>query len=1097
MATPLLLDDLRRAWGAQDPELAELIVRVAQQPDEPPETPPRQGAPTFESFIKEIRGHAFHKKPKEEQGQLRQEMIKALESPTAEVPLTDRLRSHEIMLALWNDGGPVARSILLKVIAHIPLVYGPWRALKHIFKEAEARNDTEIWGALIARFDSARAELVHGPISGATLTYLCRRAWRYMRHIGLTLPACYADIASDVLIHYTDETRWFHTWVANHIFFHESKKYGRSSFSVTPRDWKDMLKSRAFADLWQRSPRPLFSLIELARSEQVREFAVTALKTDFRAVLREVEPTWVARLVQVQSKVVHGFVVWILTNVPRFEQSAFRKLGLHDAVLQLFDSPAHEARAYAAEYARTHARDLPIGELVRLANNDHDAVKKLVVDLLQDRDPRKDVGLDAWGQLLETKYGPELAASVLKKHFGAKELTPAWFKDRLFAPSLKAFNFAKDYLPQVHPIQTLGAGYFQDLIEACDDPKYPAARNIVPYELGNILIPGSEQFTRTADQNVIPYAMEELARFDLNMLDADFQRRLVLHPLAQNLTLQWINEGRLKPQTLGADFFKTLAYQPAWSTDPWFVAFRQSERRWARELVYVIPVGDRALGWLADVRIFSPREIGMDWLLQLVASSDPRYHDFAVERLIKSFAPADFAPVGATGPAADAARLAGPIDLAKASFVFTGKLATMTRAESEQKVKDANGVNFSSVSAKLHYLVIGDEGSPLYGAGSKGTKQLKAEDLNAKGANIKIISETAFLQMLAGKKETHSADATLAGCQRLWEMATAAGPTDAPLAQFARKFIRRHHPDICLAETDRPVDIGTEIPASFLTCELVAPLLAESRKPLRDFALDLARWEFARWSPPTLELVRLCELPYAEVRKFVADALLADESPATKRYRINPDSLTPAGVYRFCESLNEVTRVLGIQLIERSPRLRQPEELFRLTESPDRKVRAFVIRSLWSVYRERGVTADWKPNVPPQPTVGAGARKEAAALAEKRGDGVPHHPDKRPAGDDSLRGFLRRILFELPPARSEPVTEEDRVILAKLKPMPARKAKLSLVEIMRDLAVEDAAFAQGVLPVLQEFMTSFGTSERDACLVAVTRIRHFLPESSG
>ena len=419
-----------------------------------------------------------------------------------------------------------------------------------------------------------------------------------------------------------------------------------------------------------------------------------------------------------------------------------------------------------------------------------------------------------------------------------------------------------------------------------------------------------------------------------------------------------------------------------------------------------------------------------------MASSDPRYHNFAVERLIKSFAPADFAPPQAS--AAAAVSTAGPVDLAKASFVFTGKLATMTRASSEKKVTDANGVNFSSVSAKLHYLVIGDEGSPLYGAGKKGTKQLKAEELNAKGANIKIISETAFLQMLAGKKETHSADATLAGCQRLWDMATAAGPTDAPLAQFARKYVRRHHPDICLAETDRPVDVGTEIPGNFLTYDRVAPLLAESRKPLRDFALDLAKWELARWSPPTLELVRLCELPHPEVRKFVADALLAENSPTTKRYRIDPDTLSPAGVYRFCESLNEVTRVLGIQLIERSPRLRQPEELFRLTESPDRKVRAFVIRALWSVYRERGVTADWKPNIPPQPTVGAGARKEAAAVLEKRGDGVPHHPDKRPAGDDSLRGFLRRILFELPPARMEPVAEEDRAILAKLKPMPAQ-----------------------------------------------------------
>src|SRR5687768_3904948 len=102
MATRLHLDDLRRARDAQDPELANLIVRLAQQPDEPPEAPPREGAPTFDAFLREVRGPAFRQKPREEQGRLRQEMVKALEAPTAEVPLTDRLRSHELILALWN-----------------------------------------------------------------------------------------------------------------------------------------------------------------------------------------------------------------------------------------------------------------------------------------------------------------------------------------------------------------------------------------------------------------------------------------------------------------------------------------------------------------------------------------------------------------------------------------------------------------------------------------------------------------------------------------------------------------------------------------------------------------------------------------------------------------------------------------------------------------------------------------------------------------------------------------------------------------------------------------------------------------------------------
>src|SRR5262249_50391764 len=138
--------------------------------------------------------------------------------------------------------------------------------------------------------------------------------------------ACYADSAAEVLAWYTNDTRWVRTWIANHIFYHETGKYNRSRFRFYSLP-KEILKDRAFADLWRRSPRPLFSLLERARSEQVWNFATSALKTDFRAVLREVEPAWVVRLVNVGSRTVDEFVVWVLNNVPRFEQAAFRTLG--------------------------------------------------------------------------------------------------------------------------------------------------------------------------------------------------------------------------------------------------------------------------------------------------------------------------------------------------------------------------------------------------------------------------------------------------------------------------------------------------------------------------------------------------------------------------------------------------------------------------------------------------------------------------------------------------------------------------------------------------------------------------------------------------
>src|SRR5437868_8743887 len=101
----LRLDDVRRAWESRDPELIGLVQELAEQPDEAPGTPPREGAPTFAKFLAELRGRALARQPPDEQKHYRVEQLKALESPAAEVPLPDRLRLHEVIMALWKDNG--------------------------------------------------------------------------------------------------------------------------------------------------------------------------------------------------------------------------------------------------------------------------------------------------------------------------------------------------------------------------------------------------------------------------------------------------------------------------------------------------------------------------------------------------------------------------------------------------------------------------------------------------------------------------------------------------------------------------------------------------------------------------------------------------------------------------------------------------------------------------------------------------------------------------------------------------------------------------------------------------------------------------------
>jgi hypothetical protein len=1070
------LDDVRRAWEAQDPDLPRLVLTLAAAPDAGPKTPLREGAPTLSGLLAELKSREFRRKSREEQLHRRTAGLQALEAETAEAPLPERFRLSGLLLELWHKNGPYERRCLLEVIAEAPLRWGPWRALKRIFKEAEERGDTEVYGALAARFDAALSKgRPDGEVSILTLGYLCRRAWRFLRRTASSLPATYADAACEVLRFYPDQTQWSDTWIANHIFAHETHQYKRQRFRLRRGRTQSLLKDRAYPELWKRTPRPLFTLVERARTELVRRFACEALRTDFRSQLREVEPAWAARLVGVRSATVDEFFVWLLGNVPRFEQGAFRKLGLHEAVLGLFDSPSDEGRTYAAAYARTHARDLPLDELVRLANNSHEAVRTLARDLLQDRDPRTEVGLEGWGRLLGTPHAHELAAAAIRKHFGARELSPEWFAARLLSDHDRVVEFAIELLPKIHLPRSLDANFFRGLL---DDARVGSRAAL--------------------------FALEALAGHELGELDADFWRRSLLHPHTSRTVRGWIEQERLHAETLGTDFWKALAYRPDWEASAWVHELRSSGRPWAKDLQWDEMLSKLAVQMLGDVRKFSPQDLQFEWLMRLVERSEPEYHEFAVETMIKAFVPADFAPAEAAPeakPTGGAAAAPGAIDLGGQSFLFTGTLKSMTRTEAEQKVTEAGGANASGVTAKLHYLVIGDEGSPLYGHGRKGSKQVKAEQLVAKGAPIRIISETAFLQMLAGEQRTFSEDAVQRGCERLWKMATDPGPADAPLRRFALRYLRRHHTGLGPELSDRPVDPGAEVPAEWLSFERVRPAFTDGRAEVRALALDLARWELARWKPPIEAIVELYEAPHPEVRQFLAKALLADAGPEHRLYRIDPASLTPAAVYSFAESLDKATRALGMQLIARDARLAVPPELFRLTESPDRQVRAFVIRSLWSLYRDRGITRDWKPTPPPQPAIGAEkkARKKAAAAesaaqaapAAEAGGGPPARPAELPAPHLALRSLLRQSLFGIPPARlekSEAQSTEEEAKKKRLRPLPARKAKLALIEVLRDLGQEDAAFAEVVAPLLEEFMDSRGPSERAACLVALVRL---------
>ena len=109
---------------------------------------------------------------------------------------------------------------------------------------------------------------------------------------------------------------------------------------------------------------------------------------------------------------------------------------------------------------------------------------------------------------------------------------------------------------------------------------------------------------------MLSYAIGELARFDLNAVEPDGLRWLTLFPGGWGHVARWIDEGKLRPQTLGIEFLKSLAFHPDWEADPWLAAFRAATGGWANELAFDEALAEQVLGWLGDVRKFSPPRSG-------------------------------------------------------------------------------------------------------------------------------------------------------------------------------------------------------------------------------------------------------------------------------------------------------------------------------------------------------------------------------------------------------------------------------------------------------------------------------------------------------
>ncbi len=144
-------------------------------------------------------------------------------------------------------------------------------------------------------------------------------------------------------------------------------------------------------------------------------------------------------------------------------------------------------------------------------------------------------------------------------------------------------------------------------------------------------------------------ALDALQDIPLDGIEPDVLRRALLHPGARGRVSGWVREGRIEPSVLGVDWLAALAYHRTWEASAWVDTLLRSDRPWVRSLKFDDTLSVWALDLLGDERNFSGRELGFDWLFDLVQRSVPRYQRFATEVLTRSFGPDDF-PGGAEFP---------------------------------------------------------------------------------------------------------------------------------------------------------------------------------------------------------------------------------------------------------------------------------------------------------------------------------------------------------------------------------------------------------------------------------------------------------------
>lgn len=213
---------------------------------------------------------------------------------------------------------PRAHARFVALLHAVPSSGNPFLGLRRVLKAAEARDDGEVWGAIVRRIERDPKAGGNRPVPkvkpgrrvferprGGTRKYLRRRGWRVLYRLGSaaaeqpSLGAAYCRMAAGLLLAYADDDarsggtgpayeRFAGQWAFNHVLYGDSPtfrpRYPHLTFAIAyhrgiaPHPGRS--REEAFPALWDDATALLAELLDRSRCAEVHLFAARALRAN-------------------------------------------------------------------------------------------------------------------------------------------------------------------------------------------------------------------------------------------------------------------------------------------------------------------------------------------------------------------------------------------------------------------------------------------------------------------------------------------------------------------------------------------------------------------------------------------------------------------------------------------------------------------------------------------------------------------------------------------------------------------------------------------------------------------------------------------------